>query len=125
MLSFAYGSSIYDENDDSNVVESLNRESMYIKIINCDREKALSKMIKYHRKCIQFAIDHGIVSDYEVNKNKPTEELIKCNLNTIFDLYPEPLEIMIISKYIYNDTYLKHYINVSNKHIMLNLFMAL
>ena len=125
MLSFAYGSSLFDESDDSNVVESLNHESMYIKIINCDREKALLKMVKYHRKCIQFGIDHRIISDYEVPKNKPIEELIKSNINTIFDLFPGTLEIMIISNYINDNTYLKHYLNVSYKNILLNLYMAL
>lgn len=124
MLSFAYGSSIHDDNDNSDTFELLNKESMYIKIVNCTKEKALHKLIKYHRKCIQFGIDHNIIPDYELIKNKPIESLIEGNINTIFDIFPDKLEIMMISKFIYQNTYLKHYINIPGKHVLINLFMS-
>lgn len=124
MAPFAYGASIHNP-DNSRIEESINTTLLYIKFHECKEEVVKKRIIDYHRKCIQVAINTDIVSYYDPTKHYHFESMVICVIQSFYKSYSEIESIAVNSKLIETGGYIKHSINFLSKPFFIDLFLSL
>lgn len=125
MQPFAYGASLHDNDTDSELSEMVTMDNMSIRIAKFPKNQAIDKIIKYHHKCIQLALDNDIIDEIENKRVASIDHILTDIIKSIYNQYLSTKKIFMHSRFV-DDMYLKHCINLPNgSEYFIHLFMLL